>query len=358
MSFYFPPSPAGTGKSIIIAEEVSNTGPEYAAMQLAVNKIILGATPLVNTAPVAAPKPKALAQKVMTVQLKSSKPTTRFNDEQAAKVARASLGDEGVGAYVKLFSDPMNPARQLLAKSGAPYQYHKKHTMPYIDRGPRFLPVGLYEEYRDEMRALRSELAADKAAVIPKYDTYVALDVAYRNAKAAALGNVGRATAADYPTAEQFEKAIDFQVTFMPLPDRTHAVFDVDEEDQKALDTFMEDALKRAVDDLRERITTPLHDLIDKLNETPKKKGSGDEDGKGTGIFRDTKITNVTDAVAIVRKLAMEDSEVLAACDMVESAMKPVVDYPEAVRQSPVVREAAAKRLADVASKMGAFFGG
>lgn len=301
------------------------------------------------------PQPKRLNTKAMTVQLRTSKPTTRFNDEEAAKAARAAVGDDGVGAYTKLFNDPTNPVRLLLSEVGAVYQYHKQNTMPYIDRGPRLLPVDRYETYRDTMRGLIADIDTKLLALLPNYDQYVANDVAYRNASAAATGKVGRAQATDYPDAQTFAASIGVTFSFAPLPDNSHWLFDVDEEDRAALDANAQETYARAIEDLRSRIETPLVKLVEALKQKP---GDKDADGKRLGIFRDTKVTNVTDAVANAKALAMGDEGVIAACEMVETVLSPFKDNIDVLRESPVVRDAAAARLAEVASRMGAFFGG
>jgi hypothetical protein len=327
---------------------------DYEDVMEEVNQVLAAAatTGQVDEAPPAA-QPKRLNEKAMTVQLRTSRPTTRFNDEEAAKAARSAVGDDGVGAYTKLFCDPSNPVRQLLAEVGAVYQYHKANTIPYIDRGPRLLPVSQYETYRDTMRTLVNDVDTKLRALAPDYDRYVLLDVAYRNATAAATGKVGRATPDDYPDSDSFTTSIGVTFSFAPLPDNSHWLFDVDDEDKAALDANAQDIYARALSDLRSRVETPLVKLIDVLRAKP---GDKDDDGKRVGIFRDTKVTNVVDAVANVKALAMGDKGVLAACEMVETVMAPFKDNPDVLRQSPVVRETALAKLNDVASKMGAFF--
>jgi len=310
-------------------------------------------------APLPPPKVKALNAKAMSVQLITCRPTTRHNDEEAAKVARGALGDEGISASTQLFRDNTSPIKMLLSEVGAAYQYHKKSTLPYIDRGPRLLPVTRYESYRDEMRVLIGDVHR-KVSVYKndpaKYDQAVTNDIAYRNAVAVSRGSTGRALVSDYPTARDFTDAIDLTFTFAPLPDNSHWLFDVDEEDRASLDTFAASVLAAAAADLKASIEVPLRELITTLNTSP---GIDKVTGKRIGIFRDTKVTNLTEAVERARSLCMDDEQVLAACDLVDAALPSVVrGNIDVLRESPVVREQQAQKLADVQNKMAAFFGG
>lgn len=305
---------------------------------------------------VTAPEPKALNQKAMSVQLKTSKPTTKFNDESAARAAQDALGDMGISASTVLFKDNTSVIRHLFNEVNAVYAYHKKNTLPYIDRGPRLLPVSQYETYRDEMRRLIADVDNKLAAILPNYDAYVQADVDFRNRNAEAAGKQGRASVKDYPTAEQFRTSIGLDFHFAPLPDNSHWLFDIDEEDKARLQTQAADTYNTALADMRKRIEDPLSKLVEALRVPA---GQKDEvTGKRLGIFRDTKITNVADAVANVKALSMGDPDVLAACEMVEKVVSPLVNNPDVLRESPIVREQAHEKLAAVASKMSAFFGG
>lgn len=301
-------------------------------------------------------EPKHLNEKAMSVQLKTSKPTTRFNDDAAAKAAQDALGDQGITASTVLFKDNTSAIRHLFNEVTAVYTYHKNNTLPYIDRGPRLLPVNQYETYRDEMRRLIADVNNKLAAILPNYDTYVQADVDFRNRSAEAAGKQGRASTNDYPTAEQFAASIGLDFHFAPLPDNSHWLFDIDEEDKARLTEQASATYNTALADMRKRIEDPLTKLIEALRVPA---GAKDETtGKRLGIFRDTKITNVADAVANVKALSMGDADVLAACELVEKVVSPLVNNPDVLRESPVVREQAHEKLAAVASKMSAFFGG
>ena len=301
---------------------------------------------------------KKLNQKAMSVQLVTRKPTTSFNDDEAAKAAQSALGDNGISASTKLFKDKTNPVRQLLSEVAAVYQFHKQNTIPYVDRGPRLLPVERYDEYRTTMRRLVLDVENSLSRLKPNYDRYVAQDIAFRNRpRITILGEVepsARAKVEDYPTADEFAEQISLTFTFAPLPDNSHWLFDVDDEDRAALDQNASQVYKAALAYLKAKVETPLVKLIEALSVPA---GTKDDEGKRQGIFRDTKVTNVLDATASVRSLAMGDTNVLEAVTLVEQVIAPIAVNPDVVRQSPVVREQAAAKLKAVADRFGGFFG-
>lgn len=284
------------------------------------------------------PQPKALNAKAMLVRLNISKPTTSRRDTQAEQFTQQSLHDAGLRVSATLFKEKTSPVRQLLNSANAVYFFHKQNTLPYIDRGPRLLPVQNYERYRDEMRKLTGEVEAALVKVMPDYAQHVANDVALRGS---------RASAAEYPTAEEFERSFKLQFTFSPLPDQSHWLFDIDEADKAALQTQLDEVIDGARADMYARLRDPVLKLIDKLRIPAGQPGS---------IFRDSAVSNITEAAALCRQLAMGDEDILAACDVLDQSVKHM--DPEMLRESPVVREAAAARLAAVADKMKFMFGG
>jgi len=88
--------------------------------------------------------------------------------------------------------------------------------------------------------------------------------------------------------------------------------------------------------------------LIEKLRIPPGEPGS---------IFRDTAVENVTEAIDLVRAMAMGDDYILAMCDEMRSAMSGYATNPQVLRESPIVREQTAAKLAAVADRMGIMFG-
>lgn len=280
-----------------------------------------------------------LNTKAMTVQLSISKPATSRRDHGAEVFTQQSLADAGLKVSATLFKERTSPVRQLLNSANAPYVYHKANTLPYIDRGPRLLPVIKYEPYRDEMRKLITEVQSDLQRVMPDYDQHVLDDIKSRGA---------RASVADYPSAREFEDSFRLAFTFAPLPDQSHFLFDVSPEDRAALDNQLGEIAEAARQDMRQRLADPMRHLLAKLRIPAGEPGS---------VFRDTAVENVFEAVEMVRSLAMGDEDVLSMCDEVAASMAGYASNPQILRDSPIVRERTVAKLDAVASRMAFMFG-
>lgn len=283
---------------------------------------------------------KQLNTKAMLVRFSISKPTTSKRDTSAEQFTQTSLHDTGLKVSATLFKEKTSPVRILLNSANAAYHFHKENTLPYIDRGPRLLPVGNYDRYRDTMRQLIREVNGELRQVMPDYNQHVANDITLRGA---------RASMTDYPYAGDFEQSFKLEFTFSPLPDESHFLFDIAEDDRQALTTQLQDVEAAARADLYARLRDPIMKLITKLNIPVGEPGA---------IFRDTAVTNIHDAIDIARQLAMGDETILQMCDEVERTIAPVKDNPDMLRESPVVREAAAAKLKAVSDRMAFMFGG
>lgn len=288
----------------------------------------------------AVPAVRSLNSKAMLVKLTCYKPAMQRRDRSAEGFVQAQLNDTSLTVSSKLFKEKTNPVRVLTNKAGAVYDYHTKNTLPWVDRGPRLLPVEKYDDYSQHMRKIIADVESATAALMPHYDKYVSDDIIERGA---------RASLADYPTKEDFEAKLKFKFFFSPLPDASHYLFDVSEDDKAALTQQLDQAVADAQQDMAARIHDPLVHLVKKLRIPIGRDGS---------VFRDSAVTNVTEALDIVAGLAMGDETVLSVVDEVRRAIRSAAAAPDVLRQSPDVRAEAAEKLAKVADRMAFMFGG
>lgn len=283
---------------------------------------------------------KKLNEKALLVKLTRRKAHLTRRDTEAEEIIQQQMGDASLVVNSKLFRDKTNPINKIVAAFDELYTYHKRHTLPYIDVGPRIVPTTQYFEYAETMREKLQaiELMMDK--YMPDYAKYVDMDMLYRNQGQ----TVGRAKLTDYPTADQFRSAMSAELRFMPLPDKSHFLFDISEEDEAAFERSLEEARRAARDDVIFRMLEPLNHLAQILSFP-----IGDTDpetGKKRGIFRDSAVQNIIDGVAMARKLAIDPSpELQAAMDDLESTIKAYDQVKHQLRESPIVREQAAKKL-------------
>jgi len=286
-------------------------------------------------------KVTSLAEKAMLVKLTMRKANLTRRDSSVEAVVQSQFDDSSLTVLCRLFKDKHNPINQVMSATSEIYSYHKNHTLPYVDKGPRILPNNMYMEYTSEMRSRISHVDNLIAKFMPNYDTYVQLDLQHRG---------GRAKVDDYPTAEEFQARLGFDLRFMPLPDRKHFLFDLSDSDVQNFMQAMQDAEAAARTDGISRMLEPLKHLVEKLNRPI---------GTDGAIFRDSAVENVVEGLEIARKLMIESSpELDSVIKELDAAVSKYAGHKEWLRESPVVREQAAKKLDDIAKQMGAFMGG
>jgi hypothetical protein len=283
-----------------------------------------------------------LNAKAMLVKLTVRRANLTRRDTAAESYVQSQLDDTSLVVSSKLFRDKHNPVNQLVSKVGEVYTYHKNHTLAYVDKGPRLLPNVQYMDYSAGMRNLIASVDAIKVQLMPNYDKYVQLDIQHRSLSASS-----RAKLEDYPTADEFEASMGFELKFMPLPDAAHFLFDINEDDKAAFVDMMGQVEQGARNETIKMMLEPLGHLVDKLNKPIGTEGS---------IFRESAIDNIVENIDRARKLNVsDDPEVTQMIDTLSAAVN-VYTGTNVLRESPIVREQAAKKLDYIAKQMGALY--
>lgn len=289
-------------------------------------------------------KTAKLSDKAMLVKLTIRRAALTRRDEAVTTAIQQQYNDQSLTAVTKLFRNKQSPIYAVMHAVQEVYKYHREHTLPYVDAGPRILPNGMYMDYTTEMRSKIAHVDAMLKQWMPMYNQLVQDDILFRNGGQP----TGRATTSDYPDAQDFESRMHFDLRFMPLPDSKHFLFDLTDEDEKAFERGMNEALALARNDAISRMLEPLSHLVAKLNTPIKETGS---------VFRDSAVTNIIEGCRMARKLAIDaPDELMAEIKKLEDLATGYTFNTEALRESPASREAAAKRLKEVADKMAAFF--
>jgi hypothetical protein len=290
------------------------------------------------------PKVTNLNEKAMLVKLTMRRANLTRRDQTAEAIIQSQMDDAGLTVLCKLFRDKANPINQIMTATHDVYAYHKTHTLPYVDKGPRILPNAMYTEYTSSMRNKFAQVDALLNKFMPDYDHYVQLDIMNRS-----RGGTGRAKAEDYPTADEFRSRMGFDLRFMPLPDKKHFLFDISDHDVANFTQAMRDVEVAAKTDVVTRMLEPLQHLVDKLNKPIGTEGA---------IFRDSALENVVEGLEVARKLLLDDNpELSQVIGQLDKAVSKYVEHKDWLRESPVVRQEAAKQLDDIARQMGAFMG-
>ena len=192
------------------------------------------------------------------------------------------------------------------------------------------------------MRSVIAVVDNMKALHMPNYDKYVQLDIQQRS-----MSPNSRAKLEDYPTAEEFESRIGFDLRFSPLPDASHFLFDISEDDKSAFTDMMATVEQSARNETIKMMLEPLGHLVEKLNKPIGTEGS---------IFRESAIENVVENINRAKKLNVsDDPEITQMINTLSSAVN-VYTGTNVLRESPIVREQAAKKLDEIARQMGALY--
>jgi hypothetical protein len=287
--------------------------------------------------------PTKLSDKVVLVKLTIRRAALTKRDAVLTANLQAQEKDNSLTVLTKLFKDKDSAINQIMAKYGEVYQYHKKHTLPYMDAGPRILPNDMYMEYTQEMKHRIAQVDNLLDTYMPMYDQLVLDDVMYRNSGHAA----GRANVSEYPNAEDFRLSMSAELRFQPMPDASHFLFDLSEDDVASFKRAEEEAAQAANADTIQRMLKPIQALVTKLGEYQGLKGER---------FHNSLVENVIDGCTLARKLAINPTpELLADITELEEAVQGYLKDVEMIKGSANKRVEAKKKLQDVASKMAMF---
>ena len=287
--------------------------------------------------------PTKLSDKVVLVKLTIRRAALTKRDAVLTANLQAQEKDNSLTVLTKLFKDKDSAINQIMSKYGEVYQYHKKHTLPYMDAGPRILPNDMYMEYTQEMKHRIAQVDNLLDTYMPMYDQLVLDDVMYRNSGHAA----GRANVSEYPNAEDFRLSMSAELRFQPMPDASHFLFDLSDEDVASFKRAEQEAAQAANADTVQRMLKPIQALVTKLGEYQGLKGER---------FHNSLVENVIDGCTLARKLAINPTpELLADITELEEAAQGYLKDVEMIKGSANKRVEAKKKLQDVASKMAMF---
>jgi hypothetical protein len=282
-----------------------------------------------------------LNEKAMKVKLTMRRANLIRRDVQAEQYIQQMLDDQSLVVNSKLFRNKTNPINQIMTAVHEVYAYHKAHTIPFIDKGPRLLPNEMYFEYTTAMRERIQHVDALMAKHMPHYDQYVRLALDWRSK------NGTRVSVMDYPTVEEFKQRMGFEFRFEPLPDKSHFLYDISEDDLKAFEKAQQEQAALAHNHRIVQMLEPLTHLVKKLDLPIGSEGS---------IFRDSAIENIKEGIDRARKLCVVSTpELEQVIHELEAAITSWEANKNWLRESPVNRDAAARQLDAIAKRMGGY---
>ena len=138
--------------------------------------------------------------------------------------------------------------------------YVYDHTLPWSDSGLRLLPTQNFMAFTERMSEFNDEIEALVKSFVTIYPTLI-------TAQAMALGDMFKRD--DYPTANEIMTKFAFRVNYMPVPVAGDFRVDVGNEAQaelkKKLDELAEERITNAMNDIRDRLSTHLKRMSDRL---------------------------------------------------------------------------------------------
>jgi len=263
-----------------------------------------------------------LANKATKVKLTINRPTTVRCDASLTSQVQAQERDTALRVTTRLFADRQGPVAQMFAQLNTIYAYHREHTLPYIDAGPRLLPNTLFMEYSTQMRQLRQTLDTLIATHMPAYEALVAEDIIRRGS---------RACREDYPSRTAFTESLQVSLRFDPLPKAHHFLFDVGPEALAEFERSQQQLWKLTQEDTLNRVLQPVQALLERLRTYTGSPGER---------FHTTLITNVVDGVSTMRKLLIDPTPgLLDTVAQIERLAVSASHDPSAFKESVRLRQ-------------------
>ena len=170
-----------------------------------------------------------------------------------------------------------------------------ENTLPYRDGGWRLLSVDLHEKLEEELRKISNELQDVKEEFRKNYENY----------KEKARKELGKLyNPLDYPPVDYFMSRFSFDTIYEPIPDSNDIRVDMEKDVVEKLRKELEDAnerrLKKAVEEVWNRIVEALTRLHERL--TTETEVDEEGNAKQPRLFKSL-IENIRDLVDILPAL-------------------------------------------------------
>jgi len=270
-----------------------------------------------------APVPSIASSAVLVSLSRSVPKMTKIDKQVTAEVTTAKHASKNAGKFQKkLLNCSVLDALHTL--SGQIYAYHIENTVAWTDRGPRLLPNEKLIDYKNTMEALFVEARLLWEEFLQVYPSRVA---------SVQLNHMGDMfNESDYPTVEELRRKFRMAVSYEPIPDAGDFRVDIgNQAAQEMADTYntlLQDRIAGAMNDVVERLTTPLINMSKMLDYTEGEKPTG---------FRDTLVDNVLSIVELMRTCNLSnDARLTEVQQQLRQTLTGVT--PDGLRRDPNLR--------------------
>ncbi len=217
-------------------------------------------------------------------------------------------------------------------------KYHLKHTLPWGDDNARLLNSAFYLEYQESMRRMTRDAEHLTDRFCSSYDTYVTQ----------ARQDLGSAfNDSDYPPRATIRDKFAIKLKFAPVPDagdfRISIQRDAMNELRSNLTRQIEEAEVNARNEVWKRIAEPLVKMAERLADPE-------------ANFKDSLVGNLAAMVDLVPHLNITgDPQIEAIRQRIKAEL--AGKDPDVLRESPMARNATARRAAEILDQMSGFMG-
>lgn len=301
------------------------TGPRFIPLSLRLGAINPKETPI-----------PILKDRALLVHPALSSCTFRKTDKRAtAQFVTEHGASHDAGHFIKHLLSPDQPQLAAIEKLDDQIRaFHREHTLPWMDDGPRILPTALFEDYMGPMRQWRNQR---QTLLVPAFLAVYESAVLERRSQLNGLFNPR-----DYPDVEKLKKRFAFEVRTLPLPDQSDFRVTMAEDAMQELRSSVSLQLTEAHEagrlDMFRRLAEPVAHMANVLRQPEK-------------IFRDSLVTNIRQIVALLPKLnAAVGDPVLN--ELIQSANALAAVDPDTLRDSKNAREQKATEARAILERM------
>jgi hypothetical protein len=214
----------------------------------------------------------------------------RYDRKVTDEVHKANEAASDTGSYNKRLL-PKGSTAKIDSVVNAARDYHRTHTLPWLDDGVRILPAAKYMEYAERMKDYRQEFEQEAKAFLLEYPKLV-------KQQKTRLGKMFNET--DYPAAKELADWYAWNLVTFPFPDaRDFRVGElvpdmatVKADLQKRMDAIWEEALGD--------VGTRIADVVGRMKDRLKAYKPGKPGKRAEGTFKDSLVDNVRELAEIL----------------------------------------------------------
>lgn len=229
-----------------------------------------------------------LTKRAIGVKLSISSFGNRRKDRRLSQAIAEKYGaDPRAFKSHKTLVDPEYLDRIEKLAGYARNRVHYRLSLPWADGGLRILPIGLYEQYLQEMSEYKNEWEAE-------VDQFKAIWPDLREQARTWLNGLFRE--AEYP--EDISPCFDFRVSFRPLPNADDFRVELGDDAVRAIREDIEEEMETSVmlanQELGKRLLTKVAHMAERLDAYGE-----DDEGKVVGDFKSSLVGNIRDLVRL-----------------------------------------------------------